>query len=223
MPLKRNYCTNILGNIFSVNGSLTVNMEDFDTPDIPVPLDDEHESVDMGNGLKWATCNVGAENPWDYGDFFAWGETATKANYCLDTYLWSNQTSFTKYTTFGTTLESADDAATANWGGAWRTPTVAEWAWLLENSNSEWTDNYEGKGVSGRIVTSTVNGNQIFLPIAGYWDSDIHTGKKFGLYWSSTLDDFSLTDAEYVLVSGGNINIDHACRFFGQSVRPVTD
>ena len=89
--------------------------------------------VDLGLSVKWATCNVGANNPEDYGDYFAWGETTTKDTYNLSTYKWCNgsYSTLTKYcnnSSYGnngftdnkTQLELSDDAARANWGGSWR-------------------------------------------------------------------------------------------------------
>ena len=96
----------------------------------PVP---EHSFVDMGNGLLWATCNVGADKPEDFGNYYAWGETTTKDTYNWSTYKWGDGTTFTKYnTTLGATLEPDDDAARQNWGGSWRMPTDAEWTWLRD-------------------------------------------------------------------------------------------
>ena len=104
-----------------------------------------HDYVDLGlpSGTKWATCNVGATAPEEYGDYFAWGETEPKTTYNWDTYKWCNgsEDTFTKYNTkssYGTVdnktqLELADDAARANWGGQWRMPTDAEWTELCKN------------------------------------------------------------------------------------------
>ena len=184
-----------------------------------------HEFVDMGNGLLWATCNVGAENPWDYGDYFAWGETTTKATYIWSTYIWGDGTTFTKYTVDGTTvLEAADDAATANWGGNWRTPTDAEWTWLRENCDWEWTGDYLGDGSNkaGRIVTSPINGNQIFLPAAGFrGGASLYGDGSYGYYWSSSLYESSSNGARYVLCGSGGVGRNYDSRYYGKSVRPV--
>ena len=97
-----------------------------------------HEYVDLGlpSRIKWATCNVGATTPEEYGDYFAWGETEPKDNYDWSTYKWCNESNatMTKYCTdssYGTVdnktvLELEDDAAYVNWGGNWRMPTKAE-------------------------------------------------------------------------------------------------
>ena len=141
----------------------------------PVP---SHEYVDLGlpSGLLWATCNVGAETPEDYGDYFAWGETAPKDSYTEDNYTYSDNP---------TTLPSDHDAAAANWGGGWRMPTQAEFEELYNNTTMTWTTQ---NGVNGRLFTAA-NGNSLFLPAAGCrYQSSLYFADGDGLYWSSSLD-----------------------------------
>ena len=143
---------------------------------------EEHEYVDLGlpSGTLWATCNIGANSPEEYGDYFAWGETTPKSTYDWSTYKWCNgsSTTMTKYCTqseYGyngftdnlTELQSADDAATANWGSDWQMPSLAQIQELCSSSNTttEWT---QVNGVNGRKITSKSNGNSIFLPAAGW-------------------------------------------------------
>ena len=93
--------------------------------------------------VKWATCNVGATKPEEYGDYFAWGETDPKSTYDWSTYKYCNGSSstLTKYNTDNsqgtvdnkTTLDLSDDAARANWGDSWRMPTDAELTELRSN------------------------------------------------------------------------------------------
>ena len=151
------------------------------------------ECVDMGNGQLWATTNVGANSPEEYGDFFAWGETVAKTTYDWTNYAWgSSATSLTKYVTessYGTVdgktmLEAGDDAATANWGEGWRTPTEDEWNWLRSNCDWQWTNDYDGTGVAGYVVTSNITSNSIFFPAAG--NSEGGAG-EYGYSWSSSL------------------------------------
>ncbi|MBO4841798.1 MAG: hypothetical protein J5478_00305 [Bacteroidales bacterium] len=178
--------------------------------------------VDMGNGLKWATRNVGAKTPVEYGDYFAWGETTTKSIYSWNTYKWGNGSSFTKYTSHPATLESADDAATANWGGTWRTPTYLEWDFLLTSSTQEWTE-YKGSGVYGILITSELTGNSIFLPAAGYRDgADLILNGHHGYYWASTLEISSSEAARAEFYSQG-ISYVGASRCYGASIRPVKE
>ncbi len=187
------------------------------------------EYVDLGLSVKWATCNVGATTPEDYGDYFAWGETSPKTTYNWSTYKYCNgdEYSMTKYCTkssYGTvdnktTLELADDAAHVNWGGKWRMPTEAEQDELRNTSNCTWTWTTQN-GVTGYKVTSKKNGNYIFLPVAGFRYSDYlnHAG-SYGTYWSSSLcADYS--DYAYYLFLG-NVNCISDYRYYGQSVRAV--
>ncbi len=117
--------------------------------------------VDLGlpSGLKWATCNVGATNPWEYGNYFAWGETTPKSIYDWSTYLNGNITRYDDWGTYNdlprfiTDIAGTPyDAARVNMGGSWRMPTVAELDELIDNCYCEWTDCYNGKGVKGYIV-----------------------------------------------------------------------
>lgn len=201
-----------------------------------------HEYMEMAPGFYWATCNVGADNPWDYGDYFCWGETEPRsfASTALNDYKWRNSSgAYTKYVTDEssgtvdnlTTLLPADDAATTNWLGNWRMPTDAEWTTLRnpDNFTWEWTDNYNESGVAGYTVTSKVPryfGNQIFLPAAGVRNDSYTPKGSGGTYWSSSLNtghsstacnvDFWInesTGAHYIR------NVD--ARYYVKSVRPV--
>ena len=160
----------------------------------PEPISDW---VDLGlpSGLLWATRNVGADSPEDYGDYFAWGETSPKSVYNWSTYRYCNggYDQLTKYcsrSSYGyngftdnlTILQSGDDAATANYGG--RTPTMEEWQELMDHTTSRWmTIN----GVNGLCFTCST-GNSLFLPAAGYrWASSLYDDGSYGFYWSSSL------------------------------------
>ena len=187
-----------------------------------------HEYVDLGlpSGTKWATCNVGANKPEEYGNYYAWGETTTKATYSGNTYTLTTDggSTFTRYnTTDGkTTLELADDAARANWGGAWRMPTDAEWTELRENCTWTWTSDYNGTGVAGRIVTSNINCNSIFLPAAGFRFIDpLLNAGYYGLYWSSSLYTDYPYNAWCVNFGSDNVSRGNDGRDYGRSVRPV--
>ena len=193
--------------------------------------------VDLGlpSGTLWATCNVGASEPEEYGDYFAWGETTPKSTYDWSTYRWCNgsSTTMTKYCTqsdYGyngftdnlTELESADDAATANWGSGWRMPSYDQIKELCNSSytTSEWT---QLNGVYGRKVTSKSNGNSIFLPAAGYrWHDELSYAGSYGYYWSSSLSPSNGYRAYHLGFSSGYWDwIDYSGRDDGQSVRAV--
>ena len=187
-----------------------------------------HEWVDLGlpSGTLWATCNVGANSPEEYGDYFAWGETTTKSDYSLSTYFdTDNGSSFKKYNSNGglTELQPTDDAATANWGTGWQMPSLAQIQELcnISNTTTEWT---QLNGVYGLKVTSKSNGNSIFLPAAGYryYTSLDYAGPPFGYYWSRSLYASNSYGAYGLFFEAGNVfGLNCSDRHYGQSVRPV--
>lgn len=198
-------------------------------PLLNMPLENSHEYVDLGLSVKWATCNVGANNPEDDGDYFAWGETEPKDVYDWSTYKWCNgsETTLTKYNTsrsYGTvdnktTLEMSDDAARANWGGEWRMPTDEEMTELRELCTWTWTAQY---GVKGYKVTSKNNGNSIFLPAAGYClDGSLYYGSLYGCYWSSSLLSDYPGSAYALIFYLSSVDWYGRDRDYGFSVRPV--
>ena len=188
-----------------------------------------HEWVDLGLSVKWATCNVGATKPEEYGSYYAWGETETKTTYDWSTYKWCSgstetQTKYCTDSSYGTvdnktTLELEDDAARANWGGAWRMPTDDEWTELLENCTWTWTTK---NGVNGYEVKSKTNGNSIFLPAAGSRnDESLGDAGYYGRYWLSSLFTGFPDNAWHVRFSSDYVNRDYFYRGGGLSVRPV--
>ena len=194
-------CSTSMGDAFApmkaaaVDFIKTMEKMEVDDSNPNIPQTGNHEYVDLGLSVKWATCNVGATKPEEYGDYFAWGETQPKSNYDWSTYKYCNGSykTLTKYnnsSSYGTvdnktTLDLSDDAARANWGGSWRMPTRAEQDELRNNCTWTWTTQ---NGVNGYKVTSKSNGNSIFLPAAGYRDdSSLNNAGSTGYYWSSSL------------------------------------
>ena len=190
--------------------------------------------VDMGDGLKWATTNVGGFNPEDYGDYFAWGEIKTKEDYSWSTYKWgTSSTTLTRYVMsedygtvdgrniLGIASNVTDDAARANWGGTWRMPTDDEWTWLRDNCTWEWaTEN----GVYGRKVTSNITGNTIFLPAAGdRYGTSLYDAGSYGYYWSSSLNTSGSYGAWDVYFHSEEVIGSNYSRCYGFSVRPVSE
>ena len=177
-----------------------------------------HEYVDLGlpSGLKWATCNVGASSPEKYGYYFAWGETAPKAEYTVENSI-----------AYGEDMNDISgnpqyDAARANWGGSWRMPTEDEMEELVTHCEWGWT---QVKGVSGCKVIGP-NGRSIFLPAAGYRrGSSLYDAGSGGLCWSSTpcggnwLDGSSYSIRFY----SNHLITNYNGRDFGVSVRPVSE
>ena len=201
---------------------------------------DTMEWVDLGlpSGTLWATCNVGASSPEEYGDYFAWGETtgynSGKTTFNVDTYkYWQGSFStLTKYCcqrSYGyngftdglTELLPEDDAATANWGSGWQMPSLAQINELYNSSytTTAWTTQ---NGVYGRKITSKSNGNSIFLPAAGYRDgTGLDYAGRDGYYWSRSLHTYYSYEAYNLDFSSSDIDTYYDYRFYGYSVRPV--
>lgn len=195
------------------------------------------EAVDLGLSVKWANMNVGAERVTDYGKYYAWG--ATTDNYSESkNYSWANTPyyngdgtthSWTKYTGSDSkpTLEAADDAARANWGGSWRMPTETEMKELLDNTTRTWKTNYNGSGVNGLLFTSKKEGytdKSIFLPAAGVRHSSTssHAGTA-GYYWSSTLSSSDANSCRYLYLLSMGAQMNSQNRHYGMTVRAVQD
>ena len=195
------------------------------------------QAVDLGlpSGIYWASCNVGATYPQGYGDYFAWGKTESKDYYDWSHYKYTNggYGHMTKYcndashgdngfTDMKTVLEAEDDAAAANWGNAWRMPTDAEWAELLEQCTWEWIK--YSQDTFSYVVTSKTNGNSIFLPATGYLvdDSRYNAGMR-GNYWSSSLNDAKASYARYIDFNSSKQEITQYGRFYGRSIRAVRE
>lgn len=193
-----------------------------------------HEYVDLGlpSGTLWATCNIGASKPEDYGDYFAWGETKTKEVYNWDTYKLANGNNnklikycySSDYGNLGQTdklnsLLETDDPASA-WGNGWHTPTRDQWDELLENTTNTWATI---NSVKGLLFTSKKNRRTLFLPASGFrMHKDISDVDSYGRYWAKSLYtgrpdlawhlDFYRSHCE--MIWNGD-------RFLGYSVRPV--
>ena len=193
------------------------------------------KSVDLGLSVKWATCNVGANKPEEYGDYYAWGETEPKDFYFWDTYKYCDGTynSLTKYTdsAYGkdgfsdnkSVLDPEDDVAHVKWGGNWRIPTKEELEEL--RTKCTWTSTTLN-GVKGYSVTSNVDGytdRSIFLPATGMrirqWTENTDT---IGRFWGNSIvtgDDYDAVYLDFNFSRGpGRFSI---IRCFGQCVRPV--
>ena len=187
-----------------------------------------HEWVDLGlpSGTKWATCNVGASSPEDYGDYYAWGECYTKAGeYGTDNYTYctasstSTRFSYLGYDISGTTK----DVARVKWGIGWKMPTNAQKKELLNHCSKSWTSQ---NGVSGFLFTSQ-NGNTLFLPAAGRKARSLLQNGSYGYYWTANSKDGYAGDVYYIMFNGDNMSNIYAdwsdWGHLGCSVRPVTE
>lgn len=201
------------------------------------------EAIDLGLSVRWATCNIGATKPEEYGGYYQWAGTRD----VTDTSIFlgedncpystgsSSRTGWTKYIPSGyssywsgsgnpdnkRTLDPEDDVVHVKMGGKWRIPTDAEWRELLDNCASEWTTL---NGVNGMRFTSKKNGNSIFLPAAAYrkYDNASNDG-YYGCYWSSSLDTDHPYCAFYMYFESDRVSTKYIFRYFGQSVRPVSE
>ncbi|MBR5983080.1 MAG: carboxypeptidase regulatory-like domain-containing protein [Bacteroidales bacterium] len=190
--------------------------------------------ADLGlpSNTYWATANIGATNPEDFGNYYAWGEIEPKDAYDWSTYQHCNGSanSLTKYCSdpgYGdngftddlTTLEASDDVANVNMGSFWRMPTHEEMEELYNNCNSTWTSI---NGVNGRLFTSRINGNSIFMPAAGtYGENGLRDVGSYGTFWPSSLKPDIPTNTWRFLFYSGNCLIDNNSRYEGQSIRAV--
>ena len=212
-----------------------------------------HEWVDLGlpSGTLWATCNVGANSPEEYGDYFAWGETigynSGKTNFSWETYKYYDTTwgTVTKYCTNynngtvdnKTELEPEDDAATVRWGADWQMPSSDQMAELVYKSEYIERAATVFNGIWGVMITSKVNGNRIFLPAANYVDGETvgeyfntdGTEKRYCLYWTRSLQaDNSMQACRLWGILISNTSYQHPTsisagrdRYQGLSIRPV--
>lgn len=197
---------------------------------------DGHEWVDLGlpSGTLWATCNVGASTSKSWGYYFAWGETTTKDEYSYSTYKYCKGSyhTLTKYcidsscgyngfTDGKIELESKDDAATANWGSNWQMPSKEQ---FQELGDPRYTYMYSPANIRGRLITSKINGNSIYLPPAGYMnDNGFGYYDETGYYWARSLNTSNNECAEGLFFESG---MEYATywgitRVWGCSVRPV--
>lgn len=161
-------------------------------------------AVDMGLSVKWASWNIGAKNEADSGYYFAWGEVNAKSEYTWRTY---TNKDFLKPKRHFRRLSGNKDAANAQWGKGWRIPSAEEWHELVRWCDWDWTDDYEGSGVSGYVVTSPRTGNSIFLPTIGNTDiKEFGEGANTCNYWENN---------DYPHNKGKNSLLDSCAASFG--------
>ena len=196
------------------------------------PCNIYYEYVDLGlpSGTLWATMNVGASKPSDYGLYFQWGSVLgfTKGQIGRDkafswpTYKWSIDgidSNFSKYNTAGETLDLEDDAANFHMGGDWHMPTPTQIRELINETDNTWTTQ---DGVNGRLFTSKNNGKSIFIPAAGYaWGGSVQLSGDHGYVWSSMLRTDFVNGGQYLFFDSGYVYLYYYDRFDGLSVRGV--
>ena len=220
----RAYATNEKGTSYGEEKSFTTEIQEQE----PSGYINGYAYVDLGlpSGLKWATCNVDASSPEDYGNYYAWGETTTKSTYTKDNSLTcglnESQLQSQGYIDGSGNLTPSHDAATANWGGSWRMPTKTEMQELIDNCTRTWTTQ---NGVKGSKMTGP-NGNSIFLPAAGGRDGSSLNNEGYGYYWSSTpsFNNYGGYGAYSLYFVNGYEFADWShFRYYGFTVRPITE
>lgn len=176
----------------------------------------------MPSGAKWATCNVGASSPEEYGAYFAWGETSPRNNYDDNNSLTLGK-SISDLNLQGITdscgnLTMSHDVAHSKWGGVWRMPTKAECQELVDKCKWSWVmlGGHKGYKVTGP------NGRSIFLPSAGrYWGTSVREDGEYASYWScsSYPDDTNL--ALFIAFQSDYYRVDWNVRSYGRTIRAV--
>ena len=208
-----------------------------------------HTYVDLGlpSGAKWASSLVGASNgttaeSW-YGNYYAWGETITKKYYdwedpndanqnykyakgsydTLTKYCNMSDYGYNGYTDNLKILELSDDVAHSEFGGDWHMPDSKLLCELMIYTDNEWVENYNNiDGLNGRVFTSKVNGNTLFIPAAGYRNgSDINEVGSICYLWSSSLRLDYPCDAYNLYFRSDDITMNYDYRCIGYSVYPV--
>lgn len=228
----RAYATNEVGVSYGEEMSFTTEKTEIsENPENPEnPETPNHEWIDLGLSVKWATCNVGANSPEEYGNYYAWGEIETK-----DKYLESNSLTYglrmselesLGYIDRKGNLTTSYDVATTNWGEGWRMPTYYEIRELYDECDMTWTIL---NGITGCYFTGP-SGKSIFLPAAGCFDSGSYGVGRRGYYWSATPNDIDNSDdgttpGHWVFSLRFNdeycYDFDGGYRSDGCSVRPV--
>ena len=200
------------------------------------------EYVDLGlpSGTLWATMNVGANKPSDYGLYFQWGDTngyakdqigresgQKKFEFDYSDYKWylsgnsyNDDLSFKKYNTKGSKLELEDDAARANMGGDWHMPTPEQIQELLDNTTNTWTSLND---VNGRLFTSKKDQSKsIFFPGANNaWDGSVPGSGGSGDVLSSMSSKKYVDSAQVLSFGSGGFSLNYNERYYGCSVRGV--
>ena len=223
----------------------------------------DYKPIDLGidvdgKRIYWSSNNLGAKNPEEFGDYFAWGEISGyvkgKTDFSWKSYKWMQPDKedwhfITKYTapdgqedgiwydgdTFKGDIKEdeameafkkydyIDDAARAQLGKGWRTPTKEECEKLYDNCSRSWIADYKGTSVPGEVFTGP-NGNSIFIPAAGlYADSANSYENVLGSIWSSSLDKNQNCYAWCMYFSDQRVDWAEQDRCYGLSVRPVCD
>lgn len=187
--------------------------------------DEPHpHAIDLGlpSGTKWASCNVGATKPEEYGTYYAWGETEGKDYYDWSTYTHCNGDGNSCIDLGSNIAGTQYDIAYVKWDSNWQMPTLDQFKELFDYCHHKWTT---FNGVKDRKFTSNLNGNSNFLPAVGYrWKDNLCFFGYNGFYWSSTQRQSLLEYAYYLYFGSSNVDWGSNCgsRLYGLMIRPVS-
>lgn len=230
----------ILYFFLAVLSVITVNSCKKDEKSVPKKIE-VPEAVDIGlvvdgKNIKWASFNVGASKPWEYGNYYSWGELEPKEQYCADNYSYVLDPE-------NPVLSPDDDVAHVKLGGGWRLPTEKEFKALLDLKNdtehyewSSWSVAKDEKGgwaydsfqnvIHGIKIIERLTGNSVFLPAGGQCRDGLtgdFAGER-GYYWTSTVrTDIESNPAKFVLFDPEGAGLGDSGRYFGRLIRPVTE
>ena len=201
--------------------------------------------VDLGlpSGLLWATCNIGAEEPTDYGDYFMWGSTKPDTDKsCNWAHAPFNNGSYDCDEDYFESIKNKVcpngilapeyDAATVILGDDWRLPTADEIKELIDNTNHEWVENYQGSRIKGMVFTPAVftpmgfeaNGNELFIPASWYRGGPgFNIGGSAAYLWGSSLDTSSPYCASGLHFNDSSCNMRKLIRYYGLCLRGVKE
>lgn len=198
-----------------------LNIDEGKVTNLDAQLKEEIKYVDLGLSVYWATCNIGADSPSDFGNFYAWGETAPKSRYAWENYKFGDSRRQSKYNRNDDfdVLRDEDDVARVENGEGWHIPTIDEWVELRDKCAWEWSI---FNGVRGYMVIGP-NGNSIFLPAAGYYYGNQGYKNKgvVGEYWTSSLRAADGSNAVNIKINSDERGFYASSRCCGLSVRPV--
>lgn len=189
------------------------------------------EFVDLGlpSGNKWAKQNIGADKETDLGLYFSWADTVGYKDTSIKKFKWDDckyyyNGTITKYNSGDdkTILEESDDAGVENWGGYWKMPTANDFLELQQNCKSEWISNYNNSGVNGRLFTSLINNNTLFIPASGFLGNGLtYNVNEYCFMWTSTLS--TALAAKCLNFNYGWVDIKEFHRYFGFTIRLINN
>ena len=183
-------------------------------------------------GIKWSTCNIGAEKPTDTGLYFQWGDrkgyTADEVGkvkfFNWNDYKHHNGKCITKYNKIDgkRVLDLCDNAAFAYMGQGWRIPTHEDFLCLLDSTTRIWTNNYQGSGIAGMVFRDSTDATkELFFPKSNYCRGKIHELGNCCCYWTSSRP-IRNDEAVYLFINNDSFTcLSSISRYFGFAIRGI--